>query len=443
MADVSDLTYSEKRIPKGLQTLEISLLTHDQKVLDITSNVPQFSLYEDIDSFFVHGEMSIVDNSGMLVNFPLIGQEFINIRMRRFGEDAQEIIRTFFVSGVSSVKRLNETSASIFVHLVSPYQLTDSQKVFSRSYQGLNTDIISKIFLENFSEYGDGALIDEITMSEGGSSVNIVFPYMKPFQAIQLVLDTTVAGDGSPLYLFETLYEEGVQSRFQLMSWKEMMEADIDTTIGDNGNITPRPSSNTSEDIGVASTNSTIWEKRLDSLSFKKGYDVYGQIIQGNLKHQIVYFDISKKTYKEQAYDYRVHAPTSCGDFVAPELYDNTTKNTRVRAQKTNDMAYKDLPLLNSIDPMQMSASGVYKRRRNLMVMEGSGPGMENLKVGKCVEVDYPIYRPKFTAVDDERDKYNSGKFLVSAVRHNYNMTQYTVDVELIRDGINPDEEID
>lgn len=421
---------SDSLAPKVLDFLEVSLLTYSGQAFDITTNVTEFNLYEDIDSFFIHGEMTVFDNSGMLFDFPMIGQEAITIRFKRTGDPTQTIERQFFVTGVNNVSRVNEQTASFMLTLVSYYQVIDAQKMFSRSYSGLNTDIISKIYKDAFDRE-----LDEV--SEGGTSHNIVIPYSKPFAALNMLLKTTYAVDRTPLYLFETLYDNQVV----LKSWGDMMGADVDEELGDYGNVTPFSLANKSED-GNAVRESNQWSTRFEFIKIKKAYDSFSDISQGNLNHQINTVDISRKNYTETTFDYTKNAKPIMSDYVQQDMREGITKYSRMRLQKTNDMAYSNLPILNSAVPQSLSAFGSYRRRRDTTVLQAIGPGMERLRCGRCVWVDMPLYMPMYSQGDEEQDIYQSGKYMVSAICHTYTKQKYEVTVELIRDGYNDQAEI-
>jgi len=421
---------SDSAAPKVLDFLEVSLLTYNGKAFDITDNVAEFNLYEDIDSFFIHGEMTVFDNSAILFDFPFIGQEAITIRFKRVGDLTQIVERQFFVTGVNNISRVNEQAASFMLTLVSYYQILNSQKTFSRSYSGLNTDIISKIYKDAFDRD-----LDEV--SEGGTSHNVVIPYSKPYAAIKTLLQSTYATDRTPLYLFETLYDNQVV----LKSWGDMMGADVDEELGDMGNVTPFSLANKGAD-GKATREATQWQTRFEFIKVKKAYDSFNDIAQGNLNHQINTVDISRKNYSESVFDYTKNAMPLMNDYVQQDMRDGITKYSRMRLQKTNDMAYQNLPVLNSATPQSLSAFGSYSRRRETTVLQAIGPGMERLRCGRCVWVDMPLYMPMHSQGDEELDLYTSGKYLVSAICHTYTKQKYEVTVELVRDGYNKNAEI-
>lgn len=418
---------------KSLDFVEVSVVTHNGETYDVSDNVSEFNIYEDIDRPFVHGELALIDNSGIANIFPLIGHEVIRIRFKRLGETSATIDKTFFVNGINNMKQINEQTATVMITLISPVQLVNAQSTFSKAYRGLNTDMIREMYNEYFKRD-----IDKI--SNGGTSHSVVFPYVKPLDAISMVLQNTYADDGTPLYLYETLYG----NKLELRSWGEMMSAPIDTKLGVDGTISPIPLSNQAKDA-KASRNIPDWANRLDTVNVVDGYSLYDGIAAGWYKHDLAHCDVSKKTYNLSVYDYRKSNGTpKTRDYVRDSMYsDNIKTNSLFRTQVTNDYAFnEDLPVLNSTSPTAMSNMKSFRNRMSTMRLEGGGPGIEGLRIGKCVGIDIPIRKPSFLAHEDQRDQINSGKYLVSAIRHTYKNKRYVIGIEMVRDGMNPDARI-
>jgi len=63
-----------------------------------------------------------------------------------------------------------------------------------------------------------------------------------------------------------------------------------------------------------------------------------------------------------------------------------------------------------------------------------SAPGDSAREVGDLISFDYPTENSKVTALKDSH-KYYSGKFLITALRHQITQDEYTIHVEAIKDG--------
>ena len=58
------------------------------------------------------------------------------------------------------------------------------------------------------------------------------------------------------------------------------------------------------------------------------------------------------------------------------------------------------------------------------------------IAAGVTVEYTKQRFSPKFNRDEDPTDKVNSGIYLVSSVRHYIRNNEYTMSIELIRDGM-------
>jgi hypothetical protein len=59
-----------------------------------------------------------------------------------------------------------------------------------------------------------------------------------------------------------------------------------------------------------------------------------------------------------------------------------------------------------------------------------------DLEVGKTVMYTQPRFSAKLNPKEDSNDKVHSGKYLIGAIRHYVKNLEYTMSIELIRDGM-------
>ena len=71
-------------VPKKHRDLKVHIITRVAEV-EITDLIIEISLFEAIDSPFIHGELKFADNSGLVTALPIIGQEEVKISFTRRG----------------------------------------------------------------------------------------------------------------------------------------------------------------------------------------------------------------------------------------------------------------------------------------------------------------------------------------------------------------------
>ena len=132
----------------------------------------------------------------MLSTFPFIGQEKLRVEFDRGGKSVE---MDFRVIGVYDVKGQLDGVGTYGLRLSSEKQTRNAISLFSKSYRGNGADIIGSIH----SEY----LKSEVDLKvKAKRDYNIVFPYITPLAAINMVQKNVMAEDGTPMFLFENLY---------------------------------------------------------------------------------------------------------------------------------------------------------------------------------------------------------------------------------------------
>jgi hypothetical protein len=75
-------------------------------------------------------------------------------------------------------------------------------------------------------------------------------------------------------------------------------------------------------------------------------------------------------------------------------------------------------------------------KRLNTTAVHVHMNSVTELEAGKTVDVLFPRFSPNLGVNEDINDKVNSGKYLISAIRHYIKNREYTMSLELIRDGM-------
>ena len=134
---------------KTYRDLEVNIITRTDRV-DITALIIEIGFSEDINSPYLVGRLTFVDNSALATTLPIIGQESVEIKFIRAGV---EVEKTFSCTNVVNITKMVGEVAGIEMELESTKILTNSVSVFSKSYSGLASDIIQKIHTINEGYY--------------------------------------------------------------------------------------------------------------------------------------------------------------------------------------------------------------------------------------------------------------------------------------------------
>ncbi len=128
--------------------------------LDITNQVAQVKIYENIFEPFVTAKVTLKDSADLVEKVPIRGEELIHIRARTpsFDRPRELIDYTFFVNKMSDLEHAAERSMVYVLHLISAESITAMNRRYSRSFEGLISDIVHEIMIDE--EKGFGIHID-------------------------------------------------------------------------------------------------------------------------------------------------------------------------------------------------------------------------------------------------------------------------------------------
>lgn len=245
------------------------------------------------------------------------------------------------------------------------------------------------------------------------------------------------------MFVFESLYGD----KTYLNSMKQMLEQDPIIKLE------PKNIINQDTVTGSSMRDMESYRNQVYSINIPKAYDTLDQLGSGAYGSSTVVIDIGTKSATVTDFDFREHAPAISNDWISQYFaFENVPKaedipgsngvrvhgirSTRLHVQNRNSLAYEDYPNLNSVDENMLAGMRSYMKRLTTTSVFVYMNSVTEMEVGKTVELTFPRFSPNLEGVDDIEDKVNSGKYLISAIRHYIKNTEYTMSIELIRDGI-------
>ncbi len=412
-------------IPKELQDFNVAIENYKGDAFNITASAVKVTIFETIHQPYLNGSIVISDGNGMFDILPIIGQERIRIY---FKYKDKEIDRVFRVTHIEDAKQLNENSGAYTLHFVDEKIYYNAVQFFSRSYKGKSTDIISAIHKDFLKEPVE-------VLSDAGSSHNMVYPYVKPYQAINMLLLNAPAADGTPMFMYDTLNEPGVkiQSLADMWAFSDYIELrnlnQLNTEV--DGQVTRMfPSQN----------------RTVDEMIIKESFNTLDNLAEGQFAAAVTTVDISGKYYAEEIFDYKKHTTDlhpDVKDYVADQFkFNDRTPHESFYSKHIlyvkDSKAYESEAVGNlyNIDSIRKASfRAYYKSMKNSKILIKSD-SHEKLTVGKTVHL---FFKRMFPNIDrnDDIDKVNSGLYLCTAIRHTIQNNKYELTIEAARHGIN------
>lgn len=149
---------------------------------DLKVQAKKIDIYESILYPTIYAEIRIVDSIGLLNEFPIIGEEFVEIEFNTPGTDCTSKY-TLFVNEIAD-KSMNETNKgeSYTLRCVSKEVIDNAGILYNKKFKKEASDIIKDIFDNNFS--GEKKII----YNEPTRGIEeVLISNMRPLKAIDMV----------------------------------------------------------------------------------------------------------------------------------------------------------------------------------------------------------------------------------------------------------------
>ena len=406
----------------------------------LDSNVTEINIYESLFTNSLEVTLIVVDQNNMIMNMPIVGQEYINLKIETPSVGVIENI--FCVYKVISRQDLSTGSQTYELQLISPETLRNNRTRISKSYTGLTSDIITKILR-------DEKLINtnkDIYVDKTSRIRKFVAPNVRPQDFINNLIKESTSENhgGSPHYFFyettkgfnfrvlDSLYQEPFKGRFVASE-----AASID---GENKRNNIEKDFQRIIDFSIGTTNDTLISSRGGMLSSK--LTKYNIFHKNYTVHTFNYFDNFKDhsridenpIYNQVEIDKQGN---TLGDF----------SNARVQLHPTSNDGTSDTQFYDSDTGYSYSDNHaedwILSRRSRVLEMSSGGmrvnikvKGYCNLCVGEKVNVVLPI-----TGNDHGKSKIDTfyeGEFLITHLRHNFDQAErmHIMFLSLVKDSI-------
>jgi len=420
--------YLRDSVPGKYRDLEVNIVTRVDRI-DITPLIIEISIFEDLKCPFLKGELIFADNSGLMTALPIVGQEEVEIKFTRAGHSVEKV---FACTSVVNIEKVAGEVAGVVMTLTSKKHLTNAVKQFSKAYSGLASDIIESVHFDSFKEHID-------VKSKSGSAHRIVFPFIKPYAAIDMIMNKTFGEDGTPYFLYENLFGDGpiLQSYESMLTDEKLEQLPI---------LTKNMATN-NDDLGQGTRFNPGSIGQLLSYEINKTGDTLRLLSRGALVNNTIRINFSNNSYKEVPFFYGKHAAIlddQLDQFRNYEVDEDRLESNLLKPSRSvemhNPLAFEtegvtelhtqqdDLALTKRLS--RISRMGDLVR---ISAYADSSPSA--YMVGKCVNLIVASNLPPLDGTVSV-DQLFSGRYIIGRLRHYIKGGNYQMSMELIREGL-------
>ena len=400
----------------------VTLITSKGMVQDITPQVIGIEIYEDIFSPFLSGKVMLKDAQDIINLMPLIGEEFIALRVKTpLLPDDRAYEYVFQIYKLDDRVKISEREVMYVLHFMSVEALIDANKKISKTYSGKISDIVKKIITE-----GDALESDkDANIEETPNSTKFTANFWSPVQCINYLTQNAVNQNKSPSYVFfenkfglnfislETMYSS--TPVFQTFIW-DNYSADISIGGGSAKNI--------AKDY-----------QRIMDIRTPQTFNYIDRIQSGMYGSQMVTYDLTTKIYAHSGYTPNFEEDKHLNKY---PLWTNKV------IAKQRAMLIREHRYFNNYNGFgDVTNTKVAQRRISLMgqadafKIEIEVLGRTDYSVGQKMTIIVPknTQLKTTTLPEDFNDKIHSGDYLVSAICHLITRKKHECIMELIKES--------
>ena len=447
---MSSVKLNEIQEPGEFQLLDARLKTSTGLNVDIAKSIVGITIFEDLFSSTISGSIAIQDSINLASVGPLIGQEYLFLKLKTpnlVDQDAAIDFSTdaFIVYNIGGREDVGNGVQVYILSFVSQELIKDQRTKVKKSLVGPFSDIVESMLTNQLQTK------KKIVIEPTAGVKKIVSPNLRPFDVIKMASKQSVSRDTrEPTYVF---YESLKGFNFRSLASLYNQETKIVFNKDD-------PSTNVSNrGIDVEAELRNILEFEISSVN-----DSLVNYRTGMFASTMITHDIISKTYSTKIYNYL-------------DEYSNEThidKHPIVNDLPINKRGERvsDFPARTFVIPTSLSGSNdsqhdtltgnqpyaAYdpqrwlQRRNSQLIQLESGlnvniliHGNTLLTVGDIVELNIPFTSSSLAKYvgDGEQstvDKLFRKNFLIKRIRHEFDTAtspfKHQMYVNLVRDGL-------
>ena len=424
--------------------IEFLELVTPKEVFDLRKLFVSMNIYEDLFGDSVTVDILLNDSINLPSKGPILGEEYLNFSIFTKSVEGKsgkgiDINPGLMYSVSISDRHITKDRQQLYLlHFTSEQDIVNSNTTVSRSFRGKKISEIVKTILDDYidpTESGNDFVIEETEGLE-----NVVIPNWKPFKAINWLAKRAINKNNVPNYLFweangityfksvETLLTQQVKQKFIYSPIIDSKQKIIQLAAND--------------------------QVQLDELAIINQFNTTRNIENGYYASKLITHDIVKKKIQQQTYSLTetyasgithtdLYMPISTNDTYyevqnrhtfAPQVVGSNEGDNIQSYHDSKVMFYPKHDRMYSKNSTDLYDNEVekWKLQRNALILgldqvklQITFSGLSYLNVGHTVDITVPAPEKvleqnpgKIKNPEDLADKYLSGVYLITALRH-------------------------
>ena len=186
--------------------------------VNVTGNIAEIELYENINELAIHGTMTMIDNDGIVARLDIQGAEYVKVRAIIPDSPGFPFVKRFRISKILNTSKASDNVEAYTFQLVDEDSYVNTLQNVSRAYTGDISQIIENILIDYFPDKPQNPLM--VGPKPVQKVLKYVVPNITPYQAIKVLKNRATGPAGTPFYAFSTLAD----SKVRFFDLKELLD---------------------------------------------------------------------------------------------------------------------------------------------------------------------------------------------------------------------------
>ena len=445
--------------------IELLELVTPAETFDLRKLFVSMNIYEDLFGDSVTMDLFLNDSINLPYKAPILGEEYLNFTVSSksiTGDPKQRVELNpgpMYIVSITDRHLVKDRQQVYILHFTSEQDIVNSNTTVSRSFRGKTiSTIVSTLLNEYIDPLKEG---NDFVIEKTDGIENIVIPNWKPFKAINWLAKRAINKNGIPNYLFwesnGITYFKSVES---LLTQQPKQKFIFSPIIASEQKIAQLSQGRI----------------QLDNLEIINQFHTIRNIENGLYASKLITHDIVKKKIQQHTFGLNrayasdithtdVYMPISSIDtyytvqdrFTFAPQGDGINKGDNIQSYYDSKVMFhpkhNQMYALNSNDLYDNHVEN-WKLKRNALILgldqiklRITFSGISYLSVGHTVDITVPSSEKvleqnpgKVKNPDDLIDKYLSGTYLITALKHmiawNSGKPVYTMLAEVTKDAL-------
>jgi hypothetical protein len=413
----------------NLATAEI--ITSAGNKINIEQNIIHINLFEDIQKNSLTGEIMLQDSAGFVSEAPIIGQEYLRLKIKTSSlnneRDIIDFTKNVFI--INSIQNRTEEGNN-----VSLYLLTFSSSEIAKNQRTKITSSLNGTYSNIVKQMLDKVNCQKKIFLEPTRGVKrIVAPNIRPFDVIKMALSSSssaISDNFSPSYLFFETFE-GYHFRSLASMYAQPISQTYTTYVPgskvDRGIVNIETELGNIIDYEIVDNSNSLFNSTTGVLASKLiVHNIYSKSFE---EYTYNYFDNFNKEKHITSYHDKKQFPifsdvTIEKDGARSSDFPARTYLTSISQSETdtNNTTVDGTEPYAAPDPqntLQERSSTINQLEKGL-ILNISTHGNTSLNAGDIVKLDIPLTASIKTSENRKNDRFYQGVFLIKKIKHEF-----------------------